>query len=293
VGEDTFTYTAAGDDGDTNTTVGNIVTQFNQDLDDQGITGFRFEQADGGAAGSIVRVVNLDTTQGYDVSFSESGFSDTGTATQNAPTVDAATAASTSIDISGNVVEGDSFSVTLGSDTVTYVAGANESANDVIRGLQNVIAADGPAGVTTALNFAGDPSSGTASISLSAEAGFQVSVAEARGGTESTGDLYGLSGIDVTTADGAEKALGTIENLIQTNVDAQAEFGAAERRVELQQDFMSSLIDSFKSGIGSLVDTDMEEASARLQALQVQQQLGTQALSIANQAPQSILSLFR
>jgi flagellin len=48
-----------------------------------------------------------------------------------------------------------------------------------------------------------------------------------------------------------------------------------------------------KAGIGSLVDADMEEASARLQALQVQQQLGVQSLSIANQAPQSILSLFR
>jgi flagellin len=53
------------------------------------------------------------------------------------------------------------------------------------------------------------------------------------------------------------------------------------------------LTDSLKSGIGSLVDADMEAASARLQALQVQQQLGTQALSIANQAPQNILSLFR
>jgi flagellin len=48
-----------------------------------------------------------------------------------------------------------------------------------------------------------------------------------------------------------------------------------------------------KAGIGSLVDADMEEASARLQALQVQQQLSTQALSIANQQPQSLLSLFR
>ena len=48
-----------------------------------------------------------------------------------------------------------------------------------------------------------------------------------------------------------------------------------------------------KAGIGTLVDANMEEASAKLQALQVQQQLATQSLSIANQAPQSILSLFR
>ena len=56
---------------------------------------------------------------------------------------------------------------------------------------------------------------------------------------------------------------------------------------------MSKLSDALTSGIGSLVDTDMEAASAKLQALQTQQQLGVQALSIANQAPQTILSLFR
>jgi flagellin len=56
---------------------------------------------------------------------------------------------------------------------------------------------------------------------------------------------------------------------------------------------VGKLSDALKSGIGSLVDADMEEASARLQALQVQQQLGTQALSIANQQPQSLLALFR
>ena len=118
-------------------------------------------------------------------------------------------------------------------------------------------------------------------------------MSENRGGTESTGELYGLSTIDVSTADGAAAALTTIENLKQTVVGAQADFGASESRVSIQQDFMSSLIDSFKSGIGSLVDADLEEASARLQALQVQQQLGVQALSIANQAPQNILALFR
>ena len=53
------------------------------------------------------------------------------------------------------------------------------------------------------------------------------------------------------------------------------------------------MTDAIKSGIGTLIDADMEEASARLQALQVQQQLATQSLSIANQAPQNILSLFQ
>ena len=108
-----------------------------------------------------------------------------------------------------------------------------------------------------------------------------------------SGGLSALQGVDVSTAVGAQNALTSIETMIQTVVDAQAALGTAEKRVDLQNDFMSTLIDSFKSGIGALVDADLEEASARLQALQVQQQLGIQSLSIANQSPQSILSLFR
>jgi flagellin len=81
--------------------------------------------------------------------------------------------------------------------------------------------------------------------------------------------------------------------MIDTTIDAAAAFGSSQGRIETQSDFISQLTDSLKSGIGALVDADMEETSARLQALQVQQQLGVQSLSIANQAPQTILSLFR
>lgn len=107
------------------------------------------------------------------------------------------------------------------------------------------------------------------------------------------GGLEKLNDIDVTTDTGADAALVAIEFMIQTAVDSAASFGSAQGRIETQANFISSLTDSLKSGIGTLVDADMEEASARLQALQVQQQLGVQALSIANQAPQSLLSLFR
>ncbi|MFV2036776.1 MAG: flagellin, partial [Paracoccaceae bacterium] len=72
-----------------------------------------------------------------------------------------------------------------------------------------------------------------------------------------------------------------------------AELGSSQGRIEIQSDFIGKLSDSLKSGIGTLIDADLEAASARLQALQVQQQLAIQSLSIANQAPQSILSLFR
>ncbi|MFC7611528.1 flagellin [Teichococcus aestuarii] len=79
-----------------------------------------------------------------------------------------------------------------------------------------------------------------------------------------------------------------------TNVsNAAATFGTAGNRIDMQKDFLDKLVDTLTTGLGALVDADMSEEAARLQALQVQEQLGTQALSIANQAPQSILSLFR
>ena len=293
VGSNDFTYTVgATPPANTAAAAQEIVTAFNQQITDEGIEGLTFEVD--ATTNTQINVVNLNSSEGFDISFDSSDLTtNPGSVVQNAPSVGAATAGATDIEISGNIVEGDSFTVSLGSTTATYVAGKSENANDVIRGLQNVIAADGPAGVTTELTFASDPDTDVAKLSIASETGETVGVTEARGGSEATGDLYGLSKLDVTTADGAEKALGTIENLIQVTVDAQAELGASESRIELQEGFLSSLTDSFTAGIGSLVDADLEEASARLQALQVQQQLGTQALSIANQQPQNLLALFR
>ncbi len=97
----------------------------------------------------------------------------------------------------------------------------------------------------------------------------------------------------ITDATTAATALGEIETFLQTAIDGAAALGASGKRIEDQGNFVSKLTDAMKSGIGALVDTNMEAASARLQALQTQQQLGVQALSIANQAPQTILQLFR
>lgn len=104
-------------------------------------------------------------------------------------------------------------------------------------------------------------------------------------------DLSGLTAI--TDASDAASALDEIEDFLQIAIDGAAALGASASRLENQQVFVSKLTDAMKSGIGSLVDTDMEAASAKLQALQTQQQLGVQALSIANQAPQTLLQLFR
>lgn len=109
----------------------------------------------------------------------------------------------------------------------------------------------------------------------------------------SAGGLGALATIDVTNAAGAATALGTIEGLIETAINAAASFGSVQGRLDTQAEFVKGLTDALTAGIGSLVDADMEETSARLQALQVQQQLGIQALSIANQQPQNVLSLFR
>ncbi|CAN7226882.1 flagellin [Aminobacter sp. LjRoot7] len=75
--------------------------------------------------------------------------------------------------------------------------------------------------------------------------------------------------------------------------DAATTLGAAKSQIDLQKTFTTSLMDSIDRGVGQLVDADMNKESTRLQALQVQQQLGIQALSIANSNSQNILSLFK
>lgn len=87
--------------------------------------------------------------------------------------------------------------------------------------------------------------------------------------------------------------LRAVETAISNTVKAGATPGAKQSRIEGQAKTVRSLADSLKTSIGALVDTNLEEASARLQALQTQQQLGIQSLSIANQAPGAVMALFR
>ena len=87
--------------------------------------------------------------------------------------------------------------------------------------------------------------------------------------------------------------LGVVEGALKDMTTAATNLGAAKSRIDLQKTFTTSLMDSVERGVGQLVDADMNKESTRLQALQVQQQLGIQALSIANGNSQSILSLFR
>ncbi len=103
----------------------------------------------------------------------------------------------------------------------------------------------------------------------------------------------GLAGVDLLTQADAAATRVLIDTALATVNTALSTLGAQAKQIGTHNIFVSKLMDSLETGIGKLVDADLAKESARLQALQVQQQLGAQSLSIANQAPQIILSLFR
>ena len=201
-------------------------------------------------------------------------------------------------------ISGSGADLTTGFDTsalddIAYVARDGDTYADVAAGLASAFnswaATNVPEGVgeTITASSSGNNLTIVGGTTTTTE-NFSVQ-ANSFGADDTTigGGLADLSDIDVTTDEGANAALASIEGLISKAIDSAASFGSAQGRIETQSEFVGKISDALKSGIGSLVDADMEEASARLQALQVQQQLGVQSLSIANQAPQSILSLFR
>ena len=98
------------------------------------------------------------------------------------------------------------------------------------------------------------------------------------------------SAVDTTTLEGY---IAGADRVISEMTSAATTIGAVQSRLELQKTFVSTLMDSIEKGLGQLVDADMNEESTRLQALQVQAQLGIQALGIANQTSQNILALFQ
>lgn len=109
----------------------------------------------------------------------------------------------------------------------------------------------------------------------------------------------GLGAIDVAAAGSStvpnalRDTLTAAETQLNAAISAATSLGVSEKTIEAQQSFLSSLTDTIDSGVSAMVDADMESEAARLQALQVQQQLATQSLSMANSAPQNIMSLFR
>lgn len=103
-----------------------------------------------------------------------------------------------------------------------------------------------------------------------------------------------FANIDIaSSAAAATTASNALEQAITDLNVTLASLGSQATALDAQQDFLAKLSDEIENGIGNLVDADLAKESAKLQSLQIKQQLGAQALSIANQAPQVILSLFR
>ena len=104
-----------------------------------------------------------------------------------------------------------------------------------------------------------------------------------------------INTLDIKGFDAAAmgEALKLVDAGLKAMTSVAAKLGSISTRIDLQTDFVSKLSDSVESGIGKLVDADMEEESSKLSALQTQQQLAVQSLSIANSSSQNILSLFR
>lgn len=189
--------------------------------------------------------------------------------------------------VAAGEAEGNVYSFTLGGNDFTYTASATDDQDSIATGIAAAIAANLPANITDAKASGGTVTFDLASGTAAASSVTQTEV------TEAGGALEGIADLDVTTDAGAASALTDIEAFLNSAIDAAAELGSKQGRIDNQIDFVSSLTDSLKTGISTLTDANLEEASARLQALQVQQQLGVQALSIANQAPQALLGLFR
>lgn len=121
-----------------------------------------------------------------------------------------------------------------------------------------------------------------------------------------SGDTFTVTAIDgatdlvvaaapatVTAAQTALAAGGDFETVESAIADALNQFGSDSNYIDAQVRYNKDKVDAMEGGLGALIDADLAKESAKLQSLQIRQQLGTQALSISNQAPQTLLSLFR
>ncbi|MGK9052285.1 flagellin [Neorhizobium sp. CSC1952] len=110
---------------------------------------------------------------------------------------------------------------------------------------------------------------------------------------EASNASYLGMGTDVSDANIMDYLISFVDTQLEGLISSTAKLGSISMRINMQEDFVSKLTDSIDSGIGRLVDADMNEESTKLKALQTQQQLAIQSLSIANTNSENILSLFR
>ena len=174
-----------------------------------------------------------------------------------------------------NVLDGSTIGATAG--TVSFVSGFNAATNNVTA-----------ISMTTQSLYTASTTAGAAGT------GVLLST-----GTTTLAGTYDLTQLGATTAGGttitatnASDVLTAVNAALTSVTNYAASIGATQDRMTAQNTLNSALTTNYSNGVAGLVDADMNAASTRLQALQTQQQLGIQSLSIANQNAQLILKLF-
>ncbi|MFD1328425.1 flagellin N-terminal helical domain-containing protein [Mycoplana ramosa] len=162
--------------------------------------------------------------------------------------------------------------------------------------------AGGSATETVVTGFTRYDDSGTSKVKVTT-ANYDASTNSLFGAVDANGDVDDSTGIltdvmqiSLTAADDVTSIathLDNVETALTSMQTAGSQLGSMSKRISLQEDFAAKLSDALDKGIGRLVDADMNEESTRLKAMQTQQQLAIQSLSIANSNSQNILSLFR
>ena len=183
---------------------------------------------------------------------------------------------------------------TVGTQTVADNAGTPEYLKLDNQDIWVKLAAAAPtAGQDIAYDDAGTSyyidTNDTPTAVASANTGFSISTLDITDLTTVAGNMGG----SFTESDALDFMIQSVDTALETMTSAAADLGSIGMRIDLQEEFVSNLTDSIDSGVGRLVDADMNEESTRLKALQTQQQLAIQSLSIANTSSENILTLFR
>ena len=261
----------------------------------------------------------------FDSSTAQSGILQGGTAASATTTSTFDSNFSSGLDLNGASSEitfkialddGSATTVTLDKSEVDAALGTTDgkvtNAADLAKVVNHAMGTAGVTGVTASegtgtdagkLVFTGTTTGTTATVDISNAASDDGSSGTITGATGMFADLSatgavgggGIMDIDITNASSSQLQAytNTVESMSAKVVTAAANLGSVKSRIDMQTDFVKNLMDAVDRGVGALVDADMSEESTKLQALQTQQQLGIQALSIANSNSQSILSLFR
>jgi flagellin len=169
---------------------------------------------------------------------------------------------------------------------------SRDALNEDFTALRDQIATVVQNAVFNGFNLIDGSASGGISVLASADGSKKITVASQNMSLGGSIVSVGASG-NIATQSTAASMVDTVENSLKAVNSALAQLGSGSKKLSIQATFVQNLSDTLQTGIGNLVDADMATESAMLQSLQVKQQLGVQALSIANQSPQVALSLFR